>query len=445
MGMAANDLWRYKESLRCYKKGLACAKDDKDKSMLCVNIASLMVDHGRFDEAAPYCRKAIAYRPETVKGKANLGFCQLANRDWAEGWRNYRYCLGSEWRKITEYNNEPLWTGTEKGKICIYGEQGLGDEISFAQMLPDMKKWCDENESSLVVDVNPRLEALIQRSFPDIEVYGTRGVKQITWDPRDIDYSLPIAQIGEYFRCKDEQFTGEPYLKADPDRVLQWKSLFEAKKKPVIGIGWRGGIWKTAAKFRQLDLETLLPVLKSVDAHFVSLQYKKAGNEIAEFKKKHPEIDIVEYTHGTLTNDYDDTVAMIAAMDMVITMQTTTVHVAGGLGVPCWVFVPKTSQWRYGQEGEDFPWAKSVRILRQTKEFYWDDVMEKTGEELANFPGISGPAKGNARKQKNKLRNGGGKVRRNRKSNDRRNGSGQPSGLRVRSQSKPEKDTSPPA
>ena len=95
MGMASNDLWRYQESLRAYKKGLAVAKNDKDKSMLCVNIASLMVDHGKFAEAAPYCHQAIALRGDTVKGKANLGFCQLANKDWAEGWKNYRNCLGS--------------------------------------------------------------------------------------------------------------------------------------------------------------------------------------------------------------------------------------------------------------------------------------------------------------------------------------------------------------
>jgi tetratricopeptide (TPR) repeat protein len=422
MGMCANDLWRYNESLRAYKKGLACATDDDSKSMLCVNIASLMVDHGRFKEAAPYCRQAIALRPETIKGKANLGFCQLANRDWAEGWRNYRYCLGTEWRTLTNYNDEPLWEGHQKGHICIYGEQGLGDEISFGQMLPDMQKWCNDNDSTLVVDLNPRLKTLFRRSFPDIEIYGTRGLKRVTWDGRNIDYSLPLAQIGEYFRCRDEQFTGEPYLKADPDRVMQWKALFKTKKKPVIGIGWRGGIWKTAAKYRQLDLETLLPVLRSIDAHWVSLQYKPAGKEIEAFKKEHPEIDIVEYTHGTLSNDYDDTVALIAALDMVVTMQTTVVHVAGGIGIPCWTFVPRTSQWRYGQEGEDFPWAKSVRIIRQEKDFEWQGVMERTGEELANFPRISKRATKTPRKQKDKLRNCGGKVRGNRKSNGRCHG-----------------------
>lgn len=420
MGMAASDLWRYNEAVRAYKKGLQFAKTPEQESMLCVNMASVMVDNGEFEDAEPYCHRAIELDPKTIKGKANLGFCQLAQRNW-DGWKNYRYCVNSEWRPLIQYNDEPLWDG-EKGKICIYSEQGLGDEISFGQMLPDMKAWCETHDSELVVDVNPRLHALFQRSFPDIEIHGTRGIKQITWDPRDIDYSLPMAQLGEYFRCKDEHFTGVPYLVPDADRLYQWQSLFETKGKPVIGIAWRGGIFKTAAKYRQLDLEQLLPVLKSVDAHWVSLQYKPADKEIAAFKENHPEIDIVEYAHCTLSNDYDDVVSMIAAMDHVVTMQTTVVHVAGSLGIPCWTFVPKTSQWRYGSSGEDFPWANSVRIIRQTEQGQWADVMEKTGEELANHAGLSEATRSDAREQENKLRDRSGGVRGNGRRNDRLNG-----------------------
>jgi hypothetical protein len=424
MGMAASDLWRYTEAVRAYKKGIKYSTDDKQESMLCVNMASVMVDNGEFEAAQPYCERALGLNPESIKGAANLGFCQLAQRDWS-GWKNYRHCIDSEWRPLVQYNEEPLWTGVERGKICIYSEQGLGDEISFGQMLPDMKAWCDANDSKLVVDVNPRLYELFKRTFPDIEVHGTRGIKQITWDPRDIQYSLPMAQLGEYFRCKDEHFTGVPYLVPDADRMYQWQSLFETKKKPVIGIAWRGGIWKTAAKYRQLDLDQLLPVLKSVDAHWVSLQYKPSG-EVAAFKEKHPEIDLVEYTHCTLSNDYDDTVAMIAALDMVVCMQTTVVHVAGGLGIPCWTFVPQSSQWRYGQVGEDFPWAQSVRIIRQLTRGQWADVMEHTGEELANYTRVSATTADDAPKDK-KLRHGRKRIRGNGRRNDRLNGGRSPS------------------
>lgn len=438
-GRCAGDLWRYKEAERAYKKALVLAKDDKTKSSICVNISCMMVDHGQFKEAEKYARQAIVFNPESTKGKANLGFCQLAQRDWAEGWRNYRYCIGENGRYYAQYNNEPLWNG-EEGTIVVYGEQGLGDEISFAQMLPDMQKWCDEHNSRLIVDMQHRLQPLIQRSFPDIEIHGSRSQKYCDFDASVADYSISIGQLGEFFRTKDEDFTGEPYLVPDPDRVEMWKHHFASKKKPVIGIGWQGGTWKTAVKYRQLTLEQLLPVLKSVDAHWVSLQYKPAGKQIEAFRREHPEIDIVEYSHGTLSNDYDDTVAMIAAMDMIVTMQTTTVHVAGGLGIPCWTFVPRTSQWRYGQEGEDFPWARSVRIIRQNTDGHWDDVMEKTGEELANYPGLRRPAAEDAPKPGQALRNNGKKVRRNNKRNGKSNGRKAPSGLRVRKSQEPDGD-----
>lgn len=383
MGMACSDLWRYNEAVRAYKKGLNTAQDDKQKSMQCVNLSSVMVDHGNFKDAQIWAERALEYEPDTVKGRANLGFAQLANRQWVPGWRNYRSCMDSAWRPLTQYNDEPLWDG-EKGTICIYSEQGLGDEISFGQMLIDMQEWCDNNESKLIVDVNPRLENLFKRSFPEMEIHGTRGVTRIDWDPREIEYSLPMAQLGEYFRLHDNHFPGTPYMKADPDRVLQWKALFESKEKPVIGIGWMSGIWKTGAKNRQMTLEQLLPVMESVDAHWVSLQYKPAGNQIAQFKEDHPDIDIVEYPHGTLTQDYDDTVAMIQALDMVVAIQTTAIHVAGALGVETLVLVPKTSQWRYGAEGEGFLWANSVKIKRQTTQGEWSDVIDEIAEELRN-------------------------------------------------------------
>jgi hypothetical protein len=438
-GRCAGDLWRYKEAERAYKRGLELAVDDATKSSICVNISCMLVDHGKFGRAEKWARKAITFNDSTQKGKANLGFCQLAHRDWAEGWKNYRYAIGENGRYFAQYNNEQLWNG-EKGTILVYGEQGLGDEISFSQMLPDMQKWCDENDSRLIVDVNYRLLDMLRRSFPDIEIYGSRGQKYCDFDASVVEYSLPMAQLGEFFRNSDDSFVDGQYLVPDPDRVDMWRHHFSKIKKPIIGIGWQGGTWKTATKFRQLTLEQLLPVMKSVDAHWVSLQYKPAGAQIAAFKKEHPEIDLVEYKHGTLSSDYDDTVAMMAAMDMVVSMQTTVIHVAGALGLPAWVLISTSSQWRYDEEGEDYPWAKSVRLIRQKTDGYWDDVMETTGEELANFPLLSTAAAEIARGPEDKLRHNGGKVRANHKRNGKHAGRKGDSRLRVRSQSQSDGD-----
>lgn len=416
LGMAANDLWLDDEAVRYYKRGLKLSETDKSRSMFCVNLSSVLVDVGRFEEAEKYCKQALKYNPDSVKAKANLGFCQLAQRNWQEGWKNYRYCMGSEWRPRYTYNDEPEWDGKGKGVIVLSGEQGLGDEISFASMVPDMLAWAAENDSRVILDCEPRLEGLFKRSFPGAKVYGTRRAKHLNWDEEDqqVDYSIHAGQIAEYFRTSDGSFPGSPYLTPDPVRVLQWKALFEDAGKPVIGIAWRGGIPKTGAKFRQWDLEQLLPILESLPgARFVSLQYKPAGKEIAAFKEKYPHIDLVEYPHGTLTNDYDDTVAMIAAMDHVVCMQTAVTHVAGALGVPCWVFVPQNSQWRYGQGTEEYIWADSVRIMRQKTRGEWADVIKAAAEELsANFPRISGRTETDAPGD-SRLRDDGRAVRAN--------------------------------
>ena len=123
LGMAANDLWLTKEARKYYERGLKLAHGEREQSMLSVNIASVLIDTGHFKEAEPYCKKAIELSPDTRKGRANLGFCQLANGNFKEGWKNYRYALGSDFRVREQYNGEPEWDGKGKGTIVLYADR----------------------------------------------------------------------------------------------------------------------------------------------------------------------------------------------------------------------------------------------------------------------------------------------------------------------------------
>jgi ADP-heptose:LPS heptosyltransferase len=351
---------------------------------------------------------------------ANLGFCQLAQRNWKEGWINYRQCIGHDWRPRTQYADEPDWDGKKVDYLCLYAEQGLGDVISFSSMIP----YAEKKAKKVVVEVDARLKGLIQRSFPNVKVYGTREQKKLAWAKEDHkpDASLPLGQLGEYCRLKDSDFPGTPYLKVDPDRAYMWKQLFKKKKKPVIGLAWRGGIPKTGARYRQWDLEQLLPILQSVDAHWVSLQYKSAAKEIEAFRRDHPEIDLVEYPHATLTNDYDDTAALVSALDQIVCMQTAVTHLAGGLGIKCWTHIPMNSQWRYGGDTEEYIWNKSVRLIRQKKRGEWEDVIKKTAGELSDLYNSRVPRSTGKATRNRGVRNNRPKVRKRSKSNHRHNG-----------------------
>lgn len=389
-GRVAQDLWRTQEAERALLKAVSLAKNPQDKAGALVNLSALKCDMGLWLECEKYARRALELNPDSKLARANLGFSQLATRNWAEGWKNYRATLGHYWRPKVQYKGEPEWDGSPGRTVVAYGEQGLGDEISFASVVPDAIKDCKR----LIIDCDPRLANLFRRSFPQAKVYGTRFAKpgDKPWDAedREFDASLPIGQLGEYYRTTPESFTGAPYLKPDPDRVLMWKSLFATKGKPVIGIAWSGGTFKSNSKQRQWTLEQLLPVLQSIDAHWVSLQYKPALHEIQAFRAKYPDIDLKEYPHGTLGPDYDDTAALVAALDGVVCMQTAVAHLAGALGVPAIVCVPTLSQWRYGDATESVPWYQSLRVVRQT-DSHWSRDLRRVGDMLrADYGRISG-------------------------------------------------------
>ncbi len=396
-GRVAQDMWRWQEGERALLKAVSLYPEPKNKAVALANLAALCSDWGRWKDCEKYAKRALQLDPGCRIATCNLGFAQLAQHNWAEGWKNYRANLEYTTRVRVNYKGEPEWDGTPGQTVVVYGEQGIGDEISFGSMIPDAIRHCRK----VIVDCDPRLEGLYKRSFPNARVYGTRRAKAtdgLRWAKADSDFdaSLAVGQLGEYFRTKQEDFPGRPYLVADPDRVTMWKALFATKRKPVIGIAWRGGVPKSGAKFRQWDLEQLLPLFQSVEAHWVSLQYKPSTREIAAFHVKHPDIDLAEYPFATLSQDYDDTAALVASCDLVICMQTAVAHLAGALGVPAHVFVPKISQWRYAGTSSAIPWYRSLTVHHQRDDDWKSDLLSFSEELSANFGRVQSRAKATA-------------------------------------------------
>ena len=378
-GHACAELWLIKDAEECYHRALKIAKTERNQIGALLNLGSLYVDNGLFERGEKVTKEILKIDPDHVKAKCNLALCKLARHDWS-GWKDYGLMIGSAYRIRVKYKDEPQWDGTPNKNVVVYAEQGIGDELSFASMIPDAAKVCKK----LIFDCDGRLEGLFRRSFPNVTVYGTR-VKDTKWakEDREIDASLPVGQLGEFFRTTQSSFPGTAYLKACPIRMKQWRSIL---RRPTIGIAWTGGVSRTNARNRRITLEDLLPVL-SLDADFVSLQYKDASADIAAFKAKHPTILLTQYPWATLTHDYDDTAALVASCDYVVCIQTAVAHTAGALGVPATVLVPKATTWRYGHEGNTIPWYKSLRVIRQHADNEWRDEIKRAAEHVRSYLG----------------------------------------------------------
>ena len=379
-GRAAEQIWLSDEAERCYLKGLTLAKNDDSKSLLYGNLAALCIDNGRFDEGLKYAEKSLEANPKSRIATSNLGFCQLALGNFSEGWKNYRATLGTGNRQKIVYNNEPEWDGTLGQSVVLYGEQGIGDEICFASMVPDAIGVCKK----VILDVDKRLTNLFRRSFPEAKVYGTRaaqvGEKPWATEDRDFDASLSMGQIGEFFRTSADSFPAGPYLKPCPVRTEQWKALFKAKDKPVIGIAWSGGIPKTGAKFRRASLEDWMPVFAAIDAHWVSLQYRDASQEIADFVGKYPHVDLMQYPWATLTKDYDDTAALVAACDAVISLPTAVVHLAAALGTKTLAMHAERKCWKFNA---GLPFHPTVELVEHGKG--WSYALSEVAKRVRKF------------------------------------------------------------
>jgi hypothetical protein len=240
-------------------------------------------------------------------------------------------------------------------------EQGLGDELSFATVLPELIR----DSKSVTIECDGRLEGVFKRSFPMCEVHGTR-YKEIEpkWrKEKKFDARVAVGYLPEIYRLKDSDFHGRRWIVPHPQMALQWRKLLDSLgPKLKVGIAWTGGVPKTGQKRRTVTLDTFAPLFKC-NVDFVSLQYKDY-EDIPKAEEKYG-IKIHDWDWGNRVRDYEQTVALISQLDLVISVCTTVVHAAGGLGKECWCLVPEVTIWRYLKEGSWFPWANSVTMYRQ--------------------------------------------------------------------------------
>jgi len=345
-----------------YKKAL----EVKENAQTCANMAVTYADTNEWATALKWIRRAEKHDKDSSYVAKVRCFVEIATGDWDNGWKDWARTLGSKFRPDIDYG-APLWQGEKVGTLLVYGEQGLGDEIQYASCLDD----CRALAERVIVECDHRLESLFRRSFPWAQVHGTRRGEKPWLDDLTLDAQVPIGNLPALFRKSPHDCPRVAYLTPDPERVLMWRALFASYQKPVIGLAWTGGKRRsTQVGKRAVGLDAFRPLIESRDAVFVSLQYKDAHAEIEACG-----LPVRQFPEA-MSYNYDDTAAMVYALDDVIGVHTTVHHVRGAMGKASTVLVPHDPMWMYCH-GDGIAWYPNSRYHRQRKSEAWRDCIAR--------------------------------------------------------------------
>ena len=361
LGIAYKQSGQYKKCKEWFAKAI---KHNPTADVL-ANYSGLFINVGTPDDAIRHAQRAIKLDANCTMAHWNLAIASLEKGDFGTGWDEYEWGFRSQMRIDRGAKLAPVWDGKAPGTVWVYGEQGLGDEIMFASMIPDVLK-----TNKVVFECHPRLQTLFANSF-DVPCIGTREEREITWfDQHPVDYSISAGSLGQFYRRTRADFPGAPYLKAESA---------PKGERFRVGISWSGGRKPGRVAVREVPLPWWKSILNN-DCEFVSLQYTDCDDELEVMESLGYDI---QKPREAKANDYYETAKLVQSCDLVISVCTSVVHLAGALGVPCWVLTPNKPAWRYGVSG-GMPWYRSVRLYRQPPgdSDAWRPVISHVGADL---------------------------------------------------------------
>jgi len=361
-GLALATLRRLAEALKSYEQALALDPLHLDALN---NRGIALFELGRLDEALACFDRALTIRPDHVHATWNRAQVLLLGGDFARGWPAHEGRLASN-PGLQRRFDKPLWLGDAPvdGKtVLLHAEQGLGDTIQFCRYAPMVAA----RGARVILEVHKPQVELMRTLDGALEVIARGDVLP----PFDLHCPLPSLPLA--FKTDLTTIPGEaPYLRAPSD--VAWNERLGAKR-PRIGLVWSGNPGHKRDRDRSVPFHALMPLF-DLDATFVSLQ-KDVRPGDAGILKQTQVIDAA----GALTT-FGETAALIAHLDLVISVDTSVAHLAGALGRPLWLLLPRVPDWRWLMDRDDSPWYPTARLFRQDGARAWGPVIARVRAAL---------------------------------------------------------------
>ena len=349
------------------------------------NRGLLLHDLGGYPAALDSYARALAVRPDFAEARLNRSMTLLALGDFANGWSEY------EWRWRTELFSgekrlftQPLWLGKDSlaGKtILLHGEQGFGDMLQFCRY------------STLLAELGATVILLVPGPLKSL-LASADGVARCVGPTEalpEFDYHCPLMSLPLAFNSTLNSLPAQvPYLRGNAEKTLRWKEKLGPRRKPRIGLVWSGGVrpnqpdlWHVNRR-RNIPLATLAVLLRP-DMEFYSLQKGElAEAELREFAVKNSGApELIALTDEL--RDFSDTAALVANLDLIVTVDTAMAHLAAALGKPVWILNRFDACWRWLVDRSDSPWYPTVKLYRQRRPGDWEGVMRQVAADLAHI------------------------------------------------------------
>jgi tetratricopeptide (TPR) repeat protein len=431
LACAVRDQNRLEEAVEILKPAIL---KRPETPMLWNTMGTVVAEQGDFENSEVFFHEALRLQPDFPKAQYNLGNARLALGDAegalaacdaalagvtaedermmmrlarstilitlgrvGEGWNEYEARFNPHFADVTHMLvDRPRWEpGADlAGKsLLVIGEQGLGDEVLFANPLPDIVERLGPT-GKLYIALEPRLIPLFQRAFPTATVgahqtfpHAGRSVRIAPFikDPASLDLWAPMGSLLREFRPSADAFPArERFLAADPARVAHWRAaLSEAGAGPKVGLLWKSAIKNSGRRRHFAGFPDWAPMLRTPGVSFVNLQYGDCAEEL-EMARREYGVEFWAPPGIDLKQDLDDVAALCRAMDLVVGFSNATFNIAAACGAPTWLVTVPGAWPRLGC-ADRYPWYPQTRVFAAQTYGDWGSVMAEIAEALGAF------------------------------------------------------------
>ncbi len=372
LGLALQGKGQLDEAIVAFRRAIAL---NPNLAEVHNNLGIALADKGQLDGAIAAHRQAIALKPNLAKAHYNLGIALLTRGDLQLGWEEYEWRWKCEGVPLLLRNySQPQWDGgpLEGRTILLHAEQGIGDAIKFVRYVPLVA----QRGGRIIIVCFAELERLFRAMHGGWQVLVPAPGQPLP----AFDLHAPLLSLPRVLATTLSNIPRVvPYLQADAEEVKKWQRRLAGYPPSLnVGLVWAGRPTQRNDRNRSVKLARLAPLGRVAGVRFFSLQ---KGEAAAEAKAPPPGMELVDWTQEL--KDFADTAALIANLDLVISVDTAVAHLTGAMGKPIWTLLSFVPGWHWLLEREDSPWYPSMRLFRQPSRGDWDTVIMRLAEALS--------------------------------------------------------------